>query len=73
VRRHVWPLPQQAHGSRDRSHLPHPNPLPIYPARYNIAPTQPVLTVKPFPAERMRAYSVSIRVNSPKNDVPEPI
>jgi putative SOS response-associated peptidase YedK len=29
------------------------------------------LLLKPFPSERMRAYSVSTRVNSPKNDVPE--
>ena len=27
--------------------------------------------LKPFPSERMRAYPVSTRVNSPKNDVPE--
>jgi putative SOS response-associated peptidase YedK len=25
----------------------------------------------PFPAERMRAYPISSRVNSVKNDVPE--
>jgi putative SOS response-associated peptidase YedK len=27
--------------------------------------------LKPYPAERMRAYLVSTRVNSPRNDVPE--
>jgi putative SOS response-associated peptidase YedK len=27
-----------------------------------------VLLLKPFPAERMRAYPISTRVNSPKNE-----
>jgi putative SOS response-associated peptidase YedK len=27
--------------------------------------------LRPFPAEGMRAYPISTRVNSPKNDAPE--
>ena len=34
-------------------------------------PEQALALLKPYPAEEMRVYAVSARVNSPKNDVPE--
>lgn len=33
----------------------------------------PMLLLQPYPAARMRAYPVSTKVNSPRNDVPEVI
>jgi putative SOS response-associated peptidase YedK len=46
LRRHVWPLPQQAPAAEIARIFRTGNPLPNYPARYNIAPTDQVLTVR---------------------------
>ena len=50
-----------------------------YPPRWNAAPSQELLVIRrnrPFPAEPMRMWPISTRVNKPENDDPsiiEPI
>ena len=50
-------------------------PVIIAPADYDTwltgTPEQALALLKPYPAEAMRAYPVSAKVNSPKNDGPE--
>ena len=40
-----------------------------YPPRWNGAPSQDLL-MRPFPAEPMRMWPISTRVNKPENDDP---